>query len=234
MEIAPGVYSIMQKTGIYVHAFLLDNGDGLTLIDTVYSTDARFILEELGRIGRSPKDIQHIVLTHAHRAHLGGLAVLQAASGAPVYCHAWEADIVAGDRKPQNMSLAFMRPYRLWQYQVASRFGSHPPVTVDQLIEHGSQVGPLQILYAPGHTPGHLVFYWPERKALFAGDALVTYPEFGPGWPAFMLNDKQNWVSLRQLSQLDIELLGVGHGEPILTGGGESLRALVKNESGGK
>jgi glyoxylase-like metal-dependent hydrolase (beta-lactamase superfamily II) len=232
MEIAPGLYSIMQKTGIYVHAFLLDAGDGLTLIDTVYATDASYILEELKHIGRTPADIKFIVLTHAHRAHLGGLAALKALSSAEVSCHAWEADIVEGDRQPQNMSLAFMRPYRLWHFQLASRFGKHPPCLVDRVLQDGDKVGPLQVVYAPGHTPGHLSFYWPDRKALFAGDALVTYPEFGPGWPAFMLNGRQNWASLRRMAELDVEILGVGHGEPMQAGGGTRLRALIKENKG--
>jgi glyoxylase-like metal-dependent hydrolase (beta-lactamase superfamily II) len=233
MEIAPGVYSIMQRKGIYVHAYLLDGGDGLTLIDTLHGTDAALILDELQRIGRSPKDIKHILLTHAHRAHLGGLARLKEASGAAVSCHAWEVDIVEGDRRGQNMSLKLQRPYRLWVYQLASRFGKHPPCTVDRLIEGGDRIGPVEAVYAPGHTPGHLCFYWPERKALFAGDALVNYPEFGPGWPAFMLNPKQNRDSLSRMSQLDLEVLGVGHGEPLRSGAGAKLRTLV-GRLGGK
>lgn len=230
MEIAPGIYSISQKKGIYVHAFLLDDGDGLTLIDTLYSSDASQILSEFQRINRKITDLKRIVLTHAHRAHLGGLALLKSASRAAVYCHAWEADIVAGDRKSQCMSLQPMRPYRLWPYQVASRFGRHTPCQVEQTLGDGDQVGPLQVVYAPGHTPGHLVFYWPERRALFAGDALVTYPAFGPGWPGFMLNHKQNRTSLQRLAGLDLEVLGVGHGEPITSEAGQHLRALVGAE----
>lgn len=234
MEIAPGVYSIMQRKGIYVHAYLLDGGDGLTLIDTLHGTDAALILEELQRIGRTPKEIKHILLTHAHRAHLGGLARLKEASGAQVACHAWEVDIVEGDRRGQNMSLRLQRPYRLWVYQLASRFGKHPPCKVDRLIEGGNRIGPVEVVYAPGHTPGHLCFYWPERKALFAGDALVNYPEFGPGWPAFMLNQKQNRDSLLRMSKLDLDVLGVGHGEPLRSEAGARLRTLVSRLAGGK
>ncbi|MCA9871353.1 MAG: MBL fold metallo-hydrolase, partial [Anaerolineae bacterium] len=90
MEIAPGIYSMSQRQGAYVHAFLLDDGNGLTLIDTLYDTDAHRILAELQRIGKTPQDIKHIIMTHCHRSHLGGLARLKELSGAPIYAHEWE------------------------------------------------------------------------------------------------------------------------------------------------
>jgi len=231
MDIAPGVYSIAQSQGIFVHAFLLDDGEGLTLVDTLYSSDAQHILDEIERIGKTAADLKRIVLTHAHRAHLGGLATLKALSGTPIYCHEWEADIVAGDRRPQCMTLRPMRPFRLWPYQIASRFGRHVPCAVDEILRDGDRVGPLQVIPTPGHTPGHLAFYWPERRALFAGDALVTWPVFEPGWPAFTLNTKQNRVSLRYMAELEVEVVGVGHGDPITSGGGERLRALLESEN---
>ena len=72
-QIAPGVYSMKQKKGGHVHAFLLDNGTDLTLIDTLFDTDARQILERIESIGRTVEDLKRIVMTHGHRSHLGGL-----------------------------------------------------------------------------------------------------------------------------------------------------------------
>jgi glyoxylase-like metal-dependent hydrolase (beta-lactamase superfamily II) len=72
---------------------LLDQGNGLTLIDTLFDADARRILAQLQAIGKTVQDIKYITLTHTHRSHLGGLARLKELSGAPVYAHEWEADI---------------------------------------------------------------------------------------------------------------------------------------------
>ncbi|MCD6029906.1 MAG: putative Zn-dependent hydrolase, glyoxylase, partial [Thermomicrobiales bacterium] len=82
MEIAKGIYSLGQRRGGHVHAFLIDDGHDLTLIDTLADDDARRVLAALRRLGRSPADVKNIVLTHGHRSHLGGLAALKRMTGA--------------------------------------------------------------------------------------------------------------------------------------------------------
>jgi len=234
MEIAPGVYSMDQSKGGHVHAFLLDEGTALTLIDTLFDTDARRIIDRIGSIGRSVEDLKHIVLTHAHRSHLGGLATLKELSGATVYSHAWEADIVAGERTAQPVTPVPMRPLSTYwsvyylQLGAALGRGKHPPCLVDTTLEDGDTVGPVRVLHTPGHTPGHLAFWWPESRALFAGDAIATYPVFGPGWPAFTLNPTQHRASLRRMAELDPAVLAVGHGDPLTAGAAERVRSLVE------
>ena len=234
MQIAPGVYSMDQSKGGHVHAFLLDEGTALTLIDTLFDTDARRIIDRIGSIGRSVEDLKHIVLTHAHRSHLGGLATLKELSGATVYSHAWEADIVAGERTAQPVTPVPMRPlstyWRVYYLQLGAALGrgKHPPCPVDTTLEDGDTVGPVRVLHTPGHTPGHLAFWWPESRVLFAGDAIATYPVFGPGWPAFTLNPTQHRASLRRMAELDPAVLAVGHGDPLTAGAAERVRSLVE------
>lgn len=228
MEIAPGLYSVSQSQGIFVHAFLVADGDGLYLVDTLHSTDASEILAELERIGKDVSDLTGIVLTHAHRAHLGGLATLRALCDAPVYCHEWEADIVAGERRQPCMTLRPMRPLRVWPGQIVSRFVRHPPSKADHFVDDGDRVGPLEVVHAPGHTPGHVVYYWPDRRALFAGDALVNYPRFDSGWPGFMLNLRQQERTIQRLATLEAELLCVGHGDPVTVGGPRQMGQLAE------
>jgi len=85
----------------------------------------------------------------------------------------------------------------------------------------------VQVSHTPGHSPGHLAFYWPQRRVLFTGDAVVTSPQFMTGWPGFVLNAKQHQASLHHLAEFDAEILAVGHGEPILTAGAAQLRGLL-------
>jgi glyoxylase-like metal-dependent hydrolase (beta-lactamase superfamily II) len=126
-----------------------------------------------------------------------------------------------------------VRPIRTWwriypfQLGINLGLGTHPACPIDRVVVDGDEIGPLQVVHTPGHSPGHLAFYWSERRALFAGDAVVTWPTEAPGWPAFNLNPTQHRASLGRLAGLDVSVIGVGHGEPITRDAAERLRRLA-------
>ena len=74
-EIAPGIYSLGHGKGGHVHAFLLEAGGELSLVDTLFEGDARLVLDALRRLGRSAANLKRIAITHGHRSHLGGLVI---------------------------------------------------------------------------------------------------------------------------------------------------------------
>jgi len=104
--------------------------------------------------------ISHILLTHSHFDHIGGLEDVKEITGAPVYLHPDAVDMLRG----APMSAAFF----------GVRMPS-PPLPDDSLFDNQQlQVGniDLTVLLVPGHAPGHVAFYAPNYQVLFGGDVL--------------------------------------------------------------
>ena len=95
--------------------------------------------------------------------------------------------------------------------------------------------GGLQVLHAPGHTPGSIALYQPERRILFCGDVFFNKnPMTGKeglqlSLPLFTLDMRQARESARKLAALPVEVLCFGHGEPISEGANEKTWALLRD-----
>jgi glyoxylase-like metal-dependent hydrolase (beta-lactamase superfamily II) len=231
MEIVPNVHAVAHKEKTYTYAYLVDAPDGLTLIDTLYDADGQRVLDAIDALGRQPTDLKHIILTHAHRAHLGGVARLKELTGATVYAHEWEAGIIEGSRRAPAAS---WRPYpallSTYPYQVLHNLGvaKWTHCAVDQHLSDGDRIGPLHVLHTPGHAMGHLSFHWPERDFVVCGDAVVSWPAFVAGWPGFTMDARQQAASVRRMAELEPKVIAFGHGPPVLEAGAHQLWNLVR------
>jgi glyoxylase-like metal-dependent hydrolase (beta-lactamase superfamily II) len=230
-KVVEGVYTLSQRKGGRIHAFLLDDAGAFTLVDTLYDSDGALIVRAFQQMGRNITDLKNIILTHAHRSHIGGLAALKKLSGAKVWAHESESDIIAGKRKSPGTTFIPQWPLKVYPIQFALNIGvdGHAPCEVDGFLKEGDSVGPLQIIHAAGHSPGHLAMYWKQRSALFAGDALATWPELSLGWPGLTLDQDQNLQSLRKIDDLRADVIAVGHGEPATGEQIEHLRRLIRS-----
>ena len=229
-RLAEGVYSIGESRGGRSHAYLFERAGTLTLVDSLFSASAQPILDCIQAIGRSPSDLQQIALTHAHRSHLGGLASLKRLSGATVYAHEWEADIIAGERSAQPVSMWPRGSISTYPMRIGLALGrpKHDPCPVDGELREGDSVGPLRVLHIPGHTPGSLAFHLEDANVLVVGDAVATWPQLGAGWPGFNLNERQYRASLARLAAVEPAAVGVGHGEPLTEDAAERVHTLVE------
>lgn len=104
--------------------------------------------------------VSHILLTHTHFDHVGGLAELKEATGAPIYVHRAAVPML------ENANLAA----GMWQMTIPE------PPAPDEFIDEGDTIAVgelrLEVLFTPGHAPGHVSFYLREENVLFDGDVL--------------------------------------------------------------
>ena len=238
MELAKGIEILGDASRASVRAFLVTEDDGLTLIDTLGEKHPFQILATIRRLGRSITDLKRIYLTHAHFSHLAGLVALVDMSGAKVYVHEEEADIVRGRREAERVPLLPKRPYRVYYpLQLGAALGKGSSgigsdrfegCAVDEPLEDGEGHGRIRFVHAPGHTRGHVAFWIDDVRVLLSGDAIVTYPYEAGGWDSFMLDRYYQCDSLRKLADLQPERVGVGHGTPIVANATERVRRLAE------
>jgi glyoxylase-like metal-dependent hydrolase (beta-lactamase superfamily II) len=192
-----------------VNAYLVQEDDGLTLVDTLIPRSAGPVLAAARRLGAP---IRRIALTHAHGDHIGSLDALAAAlPGVEVLICARDARLLAGDTsldpgEPQAK-------VRGWLPGAATR----PTRT----LGHGDRVGSLEVIAAPGHTPGHVAFLDARDGTLLCGDAYTTLGGVATTarpHPLFPFAAMATWhrptalASARALRALDPRRLAPGHG----------------------
>ncbi len=115
------------------------------------------ILKAVDELGLT---IDAILLTHCHFDHIGAVAPVARETGAPVYCPEIEVPV-----------LADIMSFVPWP-----GFGPYESYEADETLsggEHLSLAGlEIDVLFTPGHSPGHVTYSIPDHRALFSGDVL--------------------------------------------------------------
>ena len=101
---------------------------------------------------------------------------------------------------------------------------------LDEALEVGGTVGPLEVVDASGKSPGEVALLWPDRGILIVGDAVIGKPPGQCGLlPERVMDDPARLRnSLRKLLDLDFDILLVGDGESILQNAKARLKELVE------
>lgn len=212
-----------------VNAYLIAAADGLTLIDTGSPGSAERIARELNNLGHTLANISHIVVTHAHADHAGGLAELQAHTNAETWMHPLDAALVrAGvamrDSTGPTPGLMNRIIYRL---TIARAPRTLAPATVDHEVEDGAVLpfaGGLRVIHTPGHSAGQIALLWSAHGGvLFAADAAINVAGLAL-FPAYE-ELAQGQASLARLAMYEFAVACFGHGRPITRSADQRFRA---------
>ncbi|WP_322797247.1 MBL fold metallo-hydrolase [Tepidiforma sp.] len=225
VEVLPGLYQVRTRGS---KAYLVVE-DQITVIDCGSPGSAERILQVVEMLGRSPDDIATIVITHAHFDHVGGLPELQRWVPARTGVHLADAPAIDSDEPLPNpfmnpLLARICEPYLLRNDPGRGR--------IDVRLRDGDVLpvfGGMRIVHMPGHTPGSIALYFPNRGAVIVGDAMQY--KFGRLMlPSRLFTQDMALAaaSIRKLAELDFETLCFSHFRPILSGAAPRVRELAR------
>jgi len=105
-------------------------------------------------------EVEAVLLTHTHFDHVGAVAPVARETGAPVYVSEIERPVLAD----------------IMSYVPFAGIGPYESYEADHVLRGGEQLElaglEIDVIFTPGHSPGHLSFSIPSEQALFSGDVL--------------------------------------------------------------
>ncbi|UUZ89966.1 MBL fold metallo-hydrolase [Paenibacillus sp. P25] len=229
------------------------------LIDAGMPGMAGQIREAMSRAGVPFDRLKAVILTHQDIDHIGSLPEIleEAGERIEVYAHELDQPYIEGDLPLIKTDLSRIGkglealPEKV-KNSIIALCENPPKAKVNHVLEHGQVLpfcGGVQVLFTPGHTPGHISLYLQRSKTLIAGDAIeavngslkAPHPHNTPDMETALR-------SLEQLRELEVDLVICYHGEcaggifhpscrncwntpakPITETGIEPLKAAVQN-----
>ncbi|WP_366247348.1 MBL fold metallo-hydrolase [Terribacillus aidingensis] len=210
-----------------VNCYLIEEEDGLTLVDAALASSASSILSAARTIG---KPITKIVLTHAHSDHIGALDSLKdALPDAEVMLSQMEWDILQNEKKMEA------------GHAIKGGYPKNIKTKPDRFLSDGDRVGSLEVIAAPGHTPGMLALFDHRDGALLVGDAFQLRGGIAVSgdlrwqfpFPSWATWHKQISVqTAKKLADLEPKILAVGHGDLLHEPLAHMQQAILRAEKG--
>lgn len=201
MEIEKGLYAYLWRNPHEnnCNTYLI-RGQRTLLIDPGHSRHLGRLFAEMEEDGLSPEAVDLLIATHSHPDHLEGAETFL---NRPVK--------MAMSREEERYLLESGKSL----FEMMGQ--SLPKMQIDFYLKEGElHFGKetFHIYPTPGHSPGSLSIYWPERKALFTGDTIfcegIGRTDFLEGDPARLME------SIEKMSRLETEILLPGHGEILM------------------
>jgi glyoxylase-like metal-dependent hydrolase (beta-lactamase superfamily II) len=233
-EVSPGVWLIRLPLPFPVatlNVYLLRSGSGYLLLDCGLKTKAcrEALARALEALGVEWPQIRQLLLTHIHPDHFGLAAEIQRLSGAEILLHRAEAAWMPRWQQEDSLSR-----HAAWLEEHGVAHGESGEISqafvgvaefievveTYRTIEDGERLpvegGELQVLWTPGHSPGLLTLYWPERRLYFSSDHIIERitPNVGVHSDSAGNPLGDYLASLQRVRRLEIDCILPSHGPP--------------------
>ncbi len=192
MEVFQGLYAFIWRDNRAnnCNTYFI-GGSKKIIVDPGYSNLFTHVDTRLARIPVKVDEIDVVIATHGHPDHFEAAALF-----------------------PDTARFAMGRDeYRL----LKEMLGKYMEIPEPDFFLHEGDVTigdeTFQIIPTPGHTPGEISIYWPDKKTLFTGDVVFRESIGRTDLPGG--DGKQLKESIKKLALLDVEYLLPGHGEVI-------------------
>ena len=177
MQITPAIHALRHPFRIpvtpgitldrFVYSYILA-GETLTLIDTGVAGCENTIFDYIRSIGRNPREISLIILTHSHPDHIGAAKAIREATNCSVMAHpaerAWIEDV---DRQNRERPLPGFSTLVGGSVQL-----DHELAEGDVIDTDGTEEYEVQVYHTPGHSAGSVSLLIQGEGTLFCGDAV--------------------------------------------------------------
>jgi glyoxylase-like metal-dependent hydrolase (beta-lactamase superfamily II) len=194
--IAPGLWvlrlPIPSASLRYVHCYIFDVDGGVHLVDPGWDwTPGLDALNAgLDRIGGSIADVRSMTITHAHRDHYGQAALIREQSGAVIGIHELDARVAAQSSQSRidgvHTSLQRAGVPKADMDSLMGELVDLPRFDTDLCLSDGDRLAlpgwNVEVIWTPGHSPGHICLYLHEQATLLSGDHLL--PRITPNIPS--------------------------------------------------
>lgn len=211
------------------------------LIDAGMDSKGADIHRGLEAIRALPADISSILLSHWHNDHAAGARAIQEETQVAAYCHT--DDVPQLTRQTARLGLrgaisdwipemGFLVLFKGLLGEATPRAILQPQTVVDgELIDEF-----FEVIETPGHTPGHLSFYYTPERVLFAGDALAVVGEDIHFMARAVTPDvPRARESMRRCLTLDIDVVCPGHRTPLKDDVRQKCQRMLRHiDCGGK
>lgn len=220
-QVLPNLYMVTQwiPTGT-VNAYIIITDEGLALIDTGYLNNSSRMLKAIQQLGYAASSIKWILATHGHSDHVGSLAALKRASGAEIYMHPVDAEMVQAGNALREETQGTPGCFNQMAFAIGVRLLSKTiaPVKIDHRVQDADVLniaGGIRVIHVPGHSAGQVAYLWQGSGVLFAADAVVNLfgkLRYGPVVENFDLFQQ----SIQRLCSFTFDTACFGHGESLI------------------